>query len=692
MDRNESNKPLTLAENFNKYFTVHFARTAKEKFDGYHIRYRVYCEEFGYEDATAFPDEAVILFTCSVAALIDYPIDNTWLAAGLGLYLLLLWRFPWLWLIVIPLLLPVLDLTPITGRTFFSEFDFFILVTGAAGLMRKDGWVKPLGLGLPGWLLLCLVITWQTYITARGLLPLQPIDANSFTSYYSHYNSLRLVKGFFWALLLLPLVGQAIGRGNPVSKLFIIGVLSGLTANLTAILWERALFVGIFDFSTAYRVTGFFSGMTTGGAPLDAHLIFSLPFILALFILWKHWFTHFLGFLLLIFTTYGLSVTFSRADYGAMAASLITAFLAWLVIHRQDSASHTGKTRYLIGITVVALLLSTPFFSGEFIKHRFSTVSEDLQSKFEHWNSALDMIGDDPKNSFLGLGRGTFPRTNFWSHAVNDPLSTISHRKEGDNTFIRMSGSQKRGDLFLTQRFTITEPGQYRLSMSLKPQQDKAERLLVEICERLIYQAYKTCRWIGTNTESKSDEWVTFNKKFNTNGLGKQYWYGSRPVQISILNRGIKNGLDINQVQIITPSGKRLLSNSSFDNGLDSWFHYSGDHMGWHIKNIWVDTLFEGGWVGLAIFILFVAAVLAISIKRLRNRDIFSVLFLATLAGLFVIGLFDSILDEPRLTLLLFLSTWVVTAKGRPDISINPKGQTDLGQFIQKAWQLPAKY
>ncbi len=58
MDGNESNKPLTLAENFNKYFSVHFARTAKEKHDGFHIRYRVYCEEFGYEDATAFPDEA----------------------------------------------------------------------------------------------------------------------------------------------------------------------------------------------------------------------------------------------------------------------------------------------------------------------------------------------------------------------------------------------------------------------------------------------------------------------------------------------------------------------------------------------------------------------------------------------------------------------------------------------------------
>ncbi len=58
MEADASNKPLTLAENFHKYFKVCYARTPEEKYDGYHIRYRVYCEEFGYEDATAFPDQA----------------------------------------------------------------------------------------------------------------------------------------------------------------------------------------------------------------------------------------------------------------------------------------------------------------------------------------------------------------------------------------------------------------------------------------------------------------------------------------------------------------------------------------------------------------------------------------------------------------------------------------------------------
>ena len=52
----ESNN-LSLAENFQNYFTVELASTSKEKQSVYGIRYRVYCEEFEYEPAELFPDQ-----------------------------------------------------------------------------------------------------------------------------------------------------------------------------------------------------------------------------------------------------------------------------------------------------------------------------------------------------------------------------------------------------------------------------------------------------------------------------------------------------------------------------------------------------------------------------------------------------------------------------------------------------------
>lgn len=54
MDR-PSNSPLS--EIFLNYFSVHLADTRQLKEHSYRIRYRVYCDEFGYEDPNHFPDE-----------------------------------------------------------------------------------------------------------------------------------------------------------------------------------------------------------------------------------------------------------------------------------------------------------------------------------------------------------------------------------------------------------------------------------------------------------------------------------------------------------------------------------------------------------------------------------------------------------------------------------------------------------
>lgn len=54
MDRPVSS-PLT--ETFLNYFTVHLADTRQLREHSHRIRYRVYCDEFGYEDPARFPDQ-----------------------------------------------------------------------------------------------------------------------------------------------------------------------------------------------------------------------------------------------------------------------------------------------------------------------------------------------------------------------------------------------------------------------------------------------------------------------------------------------------------------------------------------------------------------------------------------------------------------------------------------------------------
>jgi N-acyl amino acid synthase of PEP-CTERM/exosortase system len=68
--------PLT--ENFLSYFDVTFAATEAQKSKVYGIRYSVYCEEFGYEPASAFPnhEESDEFDAASLHALVTHKASN----------------------------------------------------------------------------------------------------------------------------------------------------------------------------------------------------------------------------------------------------------------------------------------------------------------------------------------------------------------------------------------------------------------------------------------------------------------------------------------------------------------------------------------------------------------------------------------------------------------------------------------
>ena len=50
-------KPSSLVNDFQRFFTVDIARTPEQLQQVFHIRYRVYCEEFAYEPRENSPDE-----------------------------------------------------------------------------------------------------------------------------------------------------------------------------------------------------------------------------------------------------------------------------------------------------------------------------------------------------------------------------------------------------------------------------------------------------------------------------------------------------------------------------------------------------------------------------------------------------------------------------------------------------------
>ena len=50
-------KMKSLLDDFQQYFDLKLATTPEQRAKVYQIRYRVYCEEFGYEQAGSFPEQ-----------------------------------------------------------------------------------------------------------------------------------------------------------------------------------------------------------------------------------------------------------------------------------------------------------------------------------------------------------------------------------------------------------------------------------------------------------------------------------------------------------------------------------------------------------------------------------------------------------------------------------------------------------
>ena len=298
-----------------------------------------------------------LLLASGLALTAWYPGQPLLLGALLALYgALLFWR-PVLWLLVLPMLLPVFDLTPWSGWFFVEELDLLLLVTAAVGYWRLVP--QPAGAALPRFVSLPLALLTLVFAIAawRGLLPLAPLDANAFSNYNSHYNSLRVLKGLLWALLLLPVLRRSAGPELVnLQRYFVPGMLLGLAGASLAVVWERATFPGLINFASDYRPTAPFSAMHTGGAALDAYLAISFPFVAV----WLHGARSHgrlaLALAILLLGSFAGFTTFSRDVFLAYFCSAAIIGLLWTG-HRLQR----GQLRPAALLGVAAVLLAAGY-------------------------------------------------------------------------------------------------------------------------------------------------------------------------------------------------------------------------------------------------------------------------------------------------------------------------------------------
>ncbi|NOR69483.1 MAG: hypothetical protein GQ532_07280 [Methylomarinum sp.] len=607
------------------------------------------------------PIEQTISFTLFIILIwktIDYPINSIGLACILFLYGFLLKKYSQIWLITLPALLPILDFAPWTGRFFFSEFDHFILLTLAINIWYGRHLNPFRYFKKTATILLSLFFALYTINLLTSLLPLQSIDENAFSNYYSHYNSLRVAKGVFWAFLLLPSLNYTYQQTSRTKELFAYGILLGLTGVILSSIWERFLFPGLFNFSSDYRITALFSSMHTGGGHIDTYLVTTIPFISILFFNSNYHLIRVLsGTCLFITSLYVLLVTFSRGPYFAFSIQLIMLSI-FLFISRKKQQKLNWKNGGLIPIILLIIpLVSIPVFKGDFIQQRFGQISDDFYIRTAHWNDAIQMMDDDIFTSLFGMGLGTYPKTYFLSNSENTIPATYAIIKDKDNNnFLRLWSGDS---LYIEQKIDTKLNSKYILSVNYRS--DTPPLILtVSICEKGLLYSFD-CIWQKLHQPSEKDQWVQTSQLIDTKptGSNSETFIGKlskRPIKIALYNGNKNTVIDIRSIKLIDSSKIDLIRNGDFSEGLDHWFFSTDNHLPWHSKNIWIQILFEQGWLGIIIFSGLVVYACSHQFELLRQKNSYSAILLTSLTGFFIVGTVASPFDASRITLLFFLT------------------------------------
>jgi VanZ family protein/O-antigen ligase len=590
---------------------------------------------------------ALVMMIGAALALLTYPLNAAVLGTGLAVYAWVLWRNPTHWLFWVPALLPVLNLAPVSGRIMFDELDALLLVTLAVLYFRLPERSRTAS----SWLPFALMGVSAALSLIAGLWSPPPLDANTFANYQSSFNALRLGKGFLWALLLgfwMRRYGFSMQR---MANRFAHGMTLGLLFTAGWVVWERAAYPGFLNFEEDFRVTGPFVEMHTGGGAIEAYLVAAMPFA---FLLWRRAATmpvRLLAGLTMILAGYALGVTYARAGYIGMLAAVAVLLLGlgWRVL------AHLWRGRSALSLTILVSLVGAvsvlPLFLGDYMPKRFSNTARDAEVRTGHWRDSLAMM--QPSEWLVGVGLGRYPGTYFWRNLESTTPSNYVFQQDEDNISLRLNAGQP---LFFEQIVDLQSDRVYRFGLDVRA--SPGAELVVLICEKAMLYSTR-CITLKTPTDTT---WRGKQIEVNTGQIGSGHWLGKRVVKLSLLARGGSGYVEVDNLNLQDLGGRELLRNGDFRSGMDYWNFATDQHLAWHAKNLPLHVLFEQGVLGLVAWVLLLGVVLSRLFRQMRLGDMAALAMLAAVVGMLVVGIFDSVLDVPRLSFLLLLMSALAMA------------------------------
>lgn len=605
----------------------------------------------------AVASTALIALAFGVA---NHPANAFLVLPLLVAYGLLLYRYSWSWLFVIPVALPALDLSPHTGRLLLDEFDLLVLLTLAMGYwriypLRARSWPRHT-------LVIATSLLWISWVIAfgRGIWPLQYEPDTLLASSHTPWEAWYVGKGLLWALLFVPLMRRLPRQQTDTAQTYLIsGIVTGLLLVVSTVLWERIAFVGLTNFENVFRVTGTFASMHTGGAYIEGYLAFAFPVLVVWILRQNLWSYRAAGLVLVGISAYAMAVTYSRGGYAGLIASILVVALG-IALRGRKRPRYAGRA--LAGVALAAFAIGVPVVSGEFAQYRLNRSLDDLNVRLAHWSQALSLMDDGLPTALGGMGFGTYP-TRYLYHAnqTGQLPGNFSIQKENGGNYLRLTPGDA---LYLEQIVDVQPDTKYtivtRVHLPAGP-----TSLSVPLCEKALLYSFN-CTWTQLDPPS-APGWHFLTTEINSGDVGNNGILPLRPVKLSLYNSGSENPLDIDLIVLLDQDSNNLLSNSDF-NGSDHWLYVTDRDLAWHIHQQQVETYFAQGLLGLLAFLFLVFATVRILGRGVAAGDTYALAFSGGLAGLLTVGLLGSTVDTARLSMLFyfaFFSGALLTDKGR---------------------------
>jgi hypothetical protein len=291
---------------------------------------------------------------------------------------------------------------------------------------------------------------------------------------------------------------------------------------------------------------------------------------------------------------------------------------------------------------------------------RLATVGQDFALRARHWREATLIMPADAVTQWFGAGLGRYPALYDRRNLNGDQPGSFRYPTDAGNRYLRLVAPRHArgyGEVLRHLQHVAVRPAtRYRLAFDMR-RQGAASRLKLALCERwLLYP--QNCVTPLLPLTPADRQWRRLVLHFDSGALGVgSAGLPGAPVQLSMAVDANAGMIDIDNISLAAlADGAELVRNGSFAAGQDGWFFSSDrDHLPWHIKNLYVHTYVEQGWTGLGALALLLGYVAARLVRRAWRGRPGAAVLLAALVGMLLVGCFDSIVDVPRLTLLVLL-------------------------------------